>query len=537
MIDVILRNGTLFDGSGKSPSVGDVALKGDTVVSVGSPVAGEGRIEIDAKGLAVCPGFINMLSWATESLLYDGRSMSDIHQGVTLEVFGEGRSMGPLTDRMKRESQERQDDFRYDIEWTTLGEYLQHLEDRGVCPNVASFVGATTLRIHEIGYENRPPSKREMIRMEALVREAMEEGALGVGSSLIYTPAAFAATEELINLSKAAAPYSGLYITHLRSEANRLLEGVEEVITIAREAGIRAEIYHLKAAGPKNHSKLEAVMERIETARKEGLKITANMYPYTAGATALDTTMPPWVQEGGLKEWIGRLKTPSVRERVIREMRSNSEDWENLLALAGAENIVLGGFKNPDLRDLVGKTLAEVAGKRGVSPEETAMDLVVEDHSPVTATFFLMSEENVRRKLGLDWVSFGSDAESMAAEGKFLTRHPHPRAYGTFARVLGRYVRDERIVSLEEAIRRLTSLPAENLGLTDRGRLTEGYKADVVVFDPGAVRDNATYEDPHQYSTGVVHVFVNGVQVLKDGRHTGALPGRFVRGPGAMSLS
>ncbi|MFQ6676322.1 MAG: amidohydrolase family protein [Fidelibacterota bacterium] len=397
---------------------------------------------------------------------------------------------------------------------------------------MASFVGATTVRIHEVGYDNRPPSRGEMSRMRHLVAKAMEEGAMGVGSSLIYAPAAFASTEELIELCRVAASCGGMYITHLRSEANRLLEAVEEAIGIAREAGIRAEIYHLKAAGPRNHSKLEKVIETIESARKEGVDITADMYPYTAAATALDATMPPWVQEGGLERWIERLKNPDIRARVVEEMRSDSTEWENLLPLAGPENILLGGFEKRELAFLAGKTLAEVAKDRGRKAEETAVDLVTEDRSAVRATFFLMSEDNVRTKIGLEWMSFGSDAESVAPEGVFLNRHPHPRAYGTFARLLGKYVREERIISLEEAIRRLTVLPAENLRLKDRGCLKEGYKGDVVVFDPEAIRDNATYRDPHQYSTGVIHLFVNGVQVLKNGRHTGALPGRFVRGPG-----
>jgi N-acyl-D-amino-acid deacylase len=490
-------------------------------------------VEIDAAGLAVAPGFINMLSWATESLIADGRSQSDIRQGVTLEVFGEGWSMGPLNEAMRREMLERQGDIKYEIPWTTLGEYLEYLVRRGVSTNVASFVGATTVRIHVLGYENRPPTPEEMERMRQLVRQAMEEGALGVGSSLIYAPAFYASTEELIELCKVAAEYGGMYISHIRSEGNRLLEAIDELIRIAREAKIPAEIYHLKAAGRANWPKLDEAIRRIEAARAQGLRITANMYPYTAGATGLDAAMPPWVQEGGHRAWIERLKNPAIRQRVTREMRTPTDRWENLYLMAGSpENVLLVGFKNEALKPLIGKTLAEVARLRGRSPEDTIIDLVIEDDSRVGAVYFLMSEENVRKQIALPWMSFGSDAESLAPEGVFLKANPHPRAYGTFARVLGRYVREEKIIPLEEAIRRMTSLPAENLKLDRRGRLKVGYFADVVVFDPAKVQDHATYERPHQYATGVIHVFVNGVPVLRNGEHTGATPGRVVRGPG-----
>ncbi len=531
--DVVIRGGTIYDGSGSPPFVGDVALRGDTIAAIGSVGNARGRVEINAAGLAVAPGFINMLSWATESLIADGRSQSDIRQGVTLEVFGEGWSMGPLNEAMKREMLERQGDIKYDIPWTTLGEYLEYLVQRGVSPNVASFVGATTLRIHVLGYADRPPTPEELERMRQLVRQAMEEGALGVGSSLIYAPAFYASTEELIELCKVAAEYGGMYISHIRSEGNRLLEAVDELIRIAREAKIPAEIYHLKAAGRANWPKLEEAIRRIEAARAAGLRITANMYPYTAGATGLNAAMPPWVQEGGHRAWIERLKNPAIRERVKREMRTPTDRWENLYLMAGSpENVLLVGFKNEALKPLTGKTLAEVARLRGKSPEDTIIDLVIEDNSRVDTVYFLMSEENVKRQIALPWVSFGSDAESLAPEGVFLKSNPHPRAYGTFARVLGRYVREEKVIPLEEAIRRMTSLPAENLKLDRRGRLKVGYFADVVVFDPAKIQDHATYERPHQYATGVLHVFVNGVQVLKDGEHTGAKPGRVVRGPG-----
>jgi N-acyl-D-amino-acid deacylase len=531
--DVVIRGGTIYDGSGSPPFVGDLAIRGDTIAAIGSLGNARGRVEIDAAGLAVAPGFINMLSWATESLIADGRSQSDIRQGVTLEVFGEGWSMGPLNEAMRREMLERQGDIKYEIPWTTLGEYLEYLVRRGVSTNVASFVGATTVRIHVLGYENRPPTPEEMERMRQLVRQAMEEGALGVGSSLIYAPAFYASTEELIELCKVAAEYGGMYISHIRSEGNRLLEAIDELIRIAREAKIPAEIYHLKAAGRANWPKLDEAIRRIEAARAQGLRITANMYPYTAGATGLDAAMPPWVQEGGHRAWIERLKNPAIRQRVTREMRTPTDRWENLYLMAGSpENVLLVGFKNEALKPLTGKTLAEVARLRGRSPEDTIIDLVIEDDSRVGAVYFLMSEENVRKQIALPWMSFGSDAESLAPEGVFLKANPHPRAYGTFARVLGRYVREEKIIPLEEAIRRMTSLPAENLKLDRRGRLRVGYFADVVVFDPAKVQDHATYERPHQYATGVIHVFVNGVPVLRNGEHTGATPGRVVRGPG-----
>lgn len=531
--DVVIRGGTIYDGSGSPPFVGDLAIRGDTIAAIGSLGNARGRVEIDAAGLAVAPGFINMLSWATESLIADGRSQSDIRQGVTLEVFGEGWSMGPLNEAMRREMLERQGDIKYEIPWTTLGEYLECLVRRGVSTNVASFVGATTVRIHVLGYENRPPTPEEMERMRQLVRQAMEEGALGVGSSLIYAPAFYASTEELIELCKVAAEYGGMYISHIRSEGNRLLEAIDELIRIAREAKIPAEIYHLKAAGRANWPKLDEAIRRIEAARAQGLRITANMYPYTAGATGLDAAMPPWVQEGGHRAWIERLKNPAIRQRVTREMRTPTDRWENLYLMAGSpENVLLVGFKNEALKPLTGKTLAEVARLRGRSPEDTIIDLVIEDDSRVGAVYFLMSEENVRKQIALPWMSFGSDAESLAPEGVFLKANPHPRAYGTFARVLGRYVREEKIIPLEEAIRRMTSLPAENLKLDRRGRLKVGYFADVVVFDPAKVQDHATYERPHQYATGVIHVFVNGVPVLRNGEHTGATPGRVVRGPG-----
>ena len=531
--DVIIRNGSIYDGSGSPPFTGDVAFRGDTIVAIGKLREARGKTEIDATGLAVAPGFINMLSWATESLIRDGRSQSDIRQGVTLEIFGEGESMGPLNGRMKKEMAEAQGDINYGIVWSTLDEYLEYLVRLGVSPNVASFVGATTVRVHEIGYQDRAPTAEELERMRKLVRQAMEQGALGVGSSLIYAPAFYAKTDELIALAKVAGEYGGMYISHLRSEGNRFLEALDELIAIAREAGCSAEVYHLKAAGASNWSKLDSAIQRIEAARKAGLKITADMYTYTAGATGLDAAMPPWVQEGGYNAWAGRLKDPVVRERVKKEMSTPTGAWENLYLAAGSpEKVLLVGFKSEALKPLTGKTLAEVAALRGKSPEETAMDLVIEDGSRVGTVYFLMSEENIRKQLKLPWVSFDSDAASLAPEGVFLKSNPHPRAYGNFARLLGKYVRDERIIPLEDAVRRLSGFPAENLKLDRRGFLREGYFADVVVFDPSKIKDTATYDQPHRYSTGMIDVFVNGTQVLKQGEHTNAKPGRVVRGPG-----
>ncbi|MEE8256403.1 MAG: D-aminoacylase [Acidobacteriota bacterium] len=524
--DVIIRNGTIYDGSGDAPFLGDVAIRGDVIAEVGKLTAARGETEIDAGGLAVAPGFINMLSWAVDELLVDPRSQSDIRQGVTLEVFGEGSSWGPWNDSMKEERREGQGDIKYEIEWTTLGEYLEYLERRGVATNVSSFVGATTLRVHEVGYEDRRPTPEELDRMRALVRQAMEEGALGVGSSLIYSPAYYAKTDELVELCKVAAEYDGAYISHIRSEGEHFLEAVDELITIARRAGIRAEIYHLKASLESNWSKMDQVIQKVEAARKEGLPITADMYLYTATSTGLDALMPPWVQEGGHDAWVERLKDPAIRARLKNDNEFGFDE-------RSPKDVLLVSFKNDALKRLTGKTLAEVAASRGTSPEDTVMDLVIEDDSRVGVVYTsVMSEENIRKQIRLPWVSFGSDGGSMAPEGVFLKSGTHPRAYGNFARLLGKYVREEKVIPLEEAIRRLTSFPATNLKIKQRGRLAPGYFADVVVFDPATIQDHATFEKPHQYSTGVRHVFVNGTQVLKDGEHTGATPGRFVRGPG-----
>ncbi len=535
--EIVLRHGTLYDGSGAAPVPGDLAIEGDSIAAIGDLHGARGRAEIDVTGMAVAPGFINMLSWATEALIEDGRSQGDIRQGVTLEVMGEGESMGPWSDTMKADAVRHMGDIKYDIKWTSLGEYLDYLTTRGISPNVASFVGATTVRIHELGYQNRPPTPAELERMQALVRQAMEEGALGVGSSLIYAPAFYAKTDELIALCQAAAPYHGMYISHLRSEGNRLLEAVDELITISKTAGLPAEIYHLKAAGASNWGKMDGVIRKVDSARAAGVRVTADMYTYPAGATGLDASMPPWVQEGGYEAWAKRLTDPAIRARVKREMSTPTDQWENLyLATGSPDKVLLVGFKADSLKPLTGKTLAEVSRMRGTSPEETAMDLVIADGSRVGTVYFLMSENNIRKEIALPWVSFASDAESMAPEGVFLKSNPHPRAYGNFARLLGKYVREENVTPLAEAVRRLTSLPAQNLGIHRRGSLQPGNYADVVVFNPVTIIDHATFDQPHQYSTGVVHLFVNGVQVLKDGEHTGAKPGRVVRGPGWRGL-
>jgi N-acyl-D-amino-acid deacylase len=522
--DVVIRNGMIYDGSGGEGKRADLAIRDDKIVEIGPFGDAHAKTEIDASGLAVAPGFINMLSWAADTLLVDGHSQSDIRQGVTLEVFGEGLSMGPLNDAMKKEMVEQQGDVKFDVRWTKLSEYLDHVTRKGVSPNVASFVGATTVRVHVLGYADRAPSAKELEAMKGLVREAMKEGALGVGSSLIYAPASFAKTDELIELAKVAGEYGGIYISHIRGEGASLLDAVDELIHIAREAKVPAEIYHLKAAGTPNWNKLDAVIQKVEAAQKEGLRITADMYLYAASSTGLDAAMPTWVQEGGLKAWIGRLKDPVIRERLRKEM---PEEWNK--AGRKAEKTLLISFKNESLKNLTGKTLAEVARERKKSALDTAMDLVVEDGSRVGVVYFSMSEENIKKEVKLPWVSFGSDAESIKPEGVFIKSNIHPRAYGNFARLLGRYVRDEKLVPLKEAIRRLTSFPAKNLNLDRRGLLKPGYFADVVVFNPDKIQDHATYEKPHQYSTGVQHVFVNGVAVLKNSEHTGATPGRVLR--------
>jgi N-acyl-D-amino-acid deacylase len=531
--DVVIRGGTVYDGTGSPGRNVDVAITGDRIATIGDLGSAQARTIVDAKGLAVAPGFINMLSWATESLLADGRSQGDIRQGVTLEIFGEGSSMGPLNDAMKKRIVEEMGDIKYEITWTTLSEYLRELERRGISTNVASFVGATTIREHVIGLEDKKPTPEQLDRMRALVRQEMEAGALGIGSSLIYAPAFYASTEELIELCKVAAQYRGKYISHMRSEGNRLVEAVEELMRISREANIPAEIYHLKAAGKANWQKMDTVIAMVEKARAAGQKITADMYTYPAGATGLDAAMPPWVLDGGYEEAYKRLKDPATRKKIASAITTPSNAWENLFLAAGSpDRVLLVEFKNEALKPLTGKSLAEVAKLRGESVTDTIMNLVLEDRSRVGTVYFMMSEDNIRKQIRLPWVSFGSDAASMAPEPPFTKSNAHPRAYGNFARVLGRYVRDEKVMSIEEAVRKLSGLPATNLELDRRGFLRAGMFADVVVFDPARIDDRATFEKPHQYAVGMTHVFVNGTQVLKDGEHTGAKPGRAVYGPG-----
>ncbi len=531
--DTIIRNGMIYDGNGGEPYKGDIGIKNDTIAFIGDLSKASAKNETDAGGNAVAPGFINMLSWATESLIEDGRSQSDIRQGVTLEVMGEGWSMGPLNEAMKKQQQESQSDIKYKIEWNTLGEYLNFLEKKGVSCNIASFIGATTVRMHVIGEDNRDPTPAESDSMKLLVRQAMEEGAMGVGTSLIYPPAFFAKTNELIELCKVASSYGGSYISHMRSEGDKLHEAVEELITIAREANIHAEIYHLKAAGKDNWNKMDSVIRRVERARAEGINVTADMYTYIAGGTGLTATMPPTLQDGGFGKLRERLQDPVIRKQLAKEMNSKTDKWENFFYSVGTpENILVVGFKQDSLKKYTGKTLAQLAKLFGKSPEETAMDLIIKDSTRVECIYFLMSEDNVKKQVAIPWVSFGSDEGSYTSEGIFLKSNAHPRAYGNFTRVLGKYVREEKLISLQEAIRKLAKLPATNLKIKNRGEIKKGNYADIVIFDPAKVKDNATFEKPHQYAEGMIHVFVNGIQVLKDGEHTGAKPGRFVKGPG-----
>jgi len=531
--DVIIKGGAVYDGTGGEVQRVDLAIKSDRIAGLGDSKDASAKTIVNASGLAVAPGFINMLSWSTESLIQDGRSQSEIRQGVTTEIMGEGESMGPMNDRVREFMLKQQADIKYDITWKTLTEYLQFLEKRGISCNVASFIGATTIRQNVIGFDDRPPTPQELDQMRELVRKEMEAGALGIGTSLIYPPAFYAKTDELIELCKVAAKYKGKYISHMRSEGNQLLEAFDELLRIAREAKIPAEVYHIKAAGQKNWPKLDEFLSQIEAARKEGLNIRANMYTYTAAGTGLDACFPPWTEDGGYEALFKRLRDPATREKIKAEVKIDSDKWENLYLGAGSpDKILLAAFKSDKLKSLTGKTLAEVAKMRGKDPIATAMDLVAEDESRIGTIYYVMSEENVKKELAKPWISFGSDEASQAPEGPFLKSNPHPRAYGNFARVLGKYVRDEKVITLPEAIRRLSALPASNLGLDHRGFLKEGMFADVVVFDPATIADHATFEKPHQYATDVKHVFVNGVQVIKDGEHTNAKPGRALWGPG-----
>ena len=529
---VLIRGGTIYDGSGNAPYVGDVALQGDKIVYVGPRAPGRAARTIDASGKAVSPGFINMLSWAVESLIADGRGMSDTYQGVTLEVFGEGNSMGPYTPAMKQLEIKRQGDIKFPIRWTTLGQYLEFLQRKGVTPNVASFVGATTVRVHELGEKDVDPTPAQLARMRALVRAAMKEGALGVGSALIYAPATYAETPELTALVNEAGKCGGMYISHIRDEGPKLLEAIDELVTISRDGHAPAEIYHYKQAGKDNWGKIDAAIARVNDARARGQRITADMYTYAASSTGFDAAFPTWMQDGGLEAWVKRLKDPAIRARAVAEMKGPTGTENAKLVVDDPDKVLLVGFKTDKLKPLTGKTLGEVARQRGKPPEEVAADLIVEDGTRIQVVYFSMSDDNVKREIGLPWMSFGADAASQAPEGVFLKSSTHPRAYGNVARLLGHWVRDEHAATLQDAIRRLTSLPATNLAIRQRGWLKPGYYADVVVFDPATIRDNATYAKPQQLATGVDDVFVNGVQVLKDGTHTGAKPGRVVRGPG-----
>lgn len=533
--DVIIKNGTIYDGSGGEPFKADVGITGDKVAAIGNLSKAKAKQIVDATGLAVAPGFINMLSWSVESMIIDPRSMGELKQGITTQIFGEGDSMGPLNDRMKKQAKEDQGDFKYEIEWTTLAEYLKFLEKRGVSQNVASFIGATTIRQYVIGDEDKQPTTEQLEQMRELVRQEMEAGALGIGSSLIYAPAFYAKTEELIEMCKVAAKYKGKYISHIRSEGNQFIEAVEELLRISREAKIPAEIYHLKAAGKNNWAKIDKVLAMVEDARKKGMKITADMYTYPAGLTGLDASIPPWALDGGYDALFKRLKDPETRKKILDEMRTPTNKWENLYMAAGSpERVLFSGFKSDKLKPLTGKTLAEVAKMRGTDPENTILDLMFEDKSRVDTIYFIINEDNIKKQIKYSWVSFGSDASSQAPEGIFLKANPHPRAYGTFARLLGKYVREEKIITLQEAIRRLSGLPATNLGLDRRGFLKKDYFADVVIFDPNTIADKATFEKPHQYSVGVRDVFVNGTQVLKNGEHTGSFSGRALWGLGKV---
>ena len=535
VFDVLIKNGIVYDGTGTPGKRVDVGIRADKIVAVGNLSKAKAQTIIDAKNLAVAPGFINMLSWSTESLIVDGRSLGELKQGVTTQIMGEGWSMGPLNDRLKKMTVDEQGDIKYSVEWTTLADYLKYLEQRGVSQNVGSFIGATTIRQYVLGDADVQPTPAQLEQMRELVRDEMQHGALGIGSSLIYAPAFYAKTEELIELCKVAAKYKGKYISHIRNEANKLPEAVEELIRISREAGLPAEIYHLKAAGTQNWTKMNKVIAMVEAARREGLKITADMYTYPAGATGLNASLPPWALDGGYEELYKRLQDPATRRKIAEAVRTPTDEWENLYINAGSpDRVLLSGFKSEKLKPLTGKTLAEVAKMRGTDPVETIMDLMLEDRSRVDAIYFQMSEENIKKQIRLPWVSFGSDGASMAPEGVFLKSSTHPRAYGNFARLLGKYVREEKVISLAEAVRRLSGLPATNLGLEGRGFLKKGMFADIVIFDPNTIADRATFEKPHQYAVGVRDVFVNGVQVLKNGEHTEAKPGRAVWGPGKV---
>ncbi len=530
--DTIIRNGIIYDGSGGEPFKGDIAINADSIAAIGDLKDAKATNETDAKGMAVAPGFINMMGHSEESLIQDGRSQSDLRQGVTTEIFGEF-SMGPINAKMKKQQQEGQGDIKYDVNWNSLGEYMNMLEKKGISCNIASFVGTGVVRTYVIGEDNKAPTAVQLDSMKLLVAQAMQEGALGVTNALIYPTDFFAKTDELIALSKEAAKYGGTYSSHMRSEGNKLLEAVEELITISKEAKIPAEIFHLKAAGKSNWGKMDSVIKRVEKARAEGLDVTADMYTYLAGATGMTSAFPPTLQDGGFGKLWQRLHDPVIRKQMIKAMNTDATDWENLYYGAnGARNVLLLAFKQDSLKKYTGKTLAEVATLLNKTPEETAMDLIIQDSTRVGVAYFLMNEDNVKKQVALPWVSFGSDEASYTTEGVFLKSNAHPRAYGNFARVLGKYSRDEKVVALKDAIKKLANVPAKHLKLLKRGELKAGNYADIIIFDPATIADHSTFDKPHQYATGVTDVFVNGVQVLKDGEHTNAKPGRFVKGPG-----
>ncbi len=530
--DTIIRNGLVYDGNGGEPYKADIAILNDSIAFIGDLSKATAKNELDAKGLAVAPGFINMMGHSEESLFQDGRAQSDIRQGVTTEIFGES-SFGPLNANMKNQMQNGQGDVKYNVSWNTLGEYMQVLEKKGIAPNIASFVGSGAVRQYVIGEANIAPTPAQLDSMKLLVGEAMQQGALGLTNALIYPVDFFAKTDELIALAKEASKYGGTYSSHMRSEGNKILEAVEELITISKEANIPAEIFHLKAGGKDNWPKMDSVIKRVERARKEGLDITSDMYTYLAGATGMTSAFPPTLQDGGFGKLRERLQNPKIRAEMKIAMNTNAQGWENLYyGAGGAEHVLLLGFKQDSLKKFTGKTLAEAAKMRNSTPEETAMDLIVQDSTRVGVAYFLMSEENVKKQVALPWISFGSDEGSYTTEGVFLKSNAHPRAYGNFARVIGHYVRDEKVLTLQTAIQKLANLPAKHLKLQKRGELKTGYFADIVIFDPAKVKDNATFEKPHQYADGMEDVFVNGIAVFKNGEPTGNAAGRFVKGPG-----
>jgi len=522
--DLVIKNGTIIDGSGGESFVSDIAIKNGKIHRIENNISGTNSSEIDASGQIVAPGFIDILSWASGPIVYDGEVQSVVCQGITTAIFGEGWSMGPVNETVREEMRSMWKEYNIPYDWKTLADYLKFVEKQGTSVNIASFVGATTVRLYVIGNEDRLATPEEMKQMKELVRIEMEAGALGVASSLVYTPAFYADTEELIELSKTAAEYGGIYISHILGEGADLIEAMEELITITEKAKIPAEIYHLKAAGKENWNKLDDAIALIEEARKRGLDITADIYPYTAGATGLDAMLPPWSKEGGTPALIKRLKQKSTREKIKKEILTSTSGWENFYWMAGGGEGILVSYlaKNKEFQ---GKSIADIADILKKDEIDTIFDLLIEEDGFGGGIFFLMSEENVTKKMQLPWVSFCTDEDAYKLTGLMSNRNPHPRAYGTFPRILGKYVREESALTLEEAIRKMSALPAEKLGLKDRGRIEKDLAADIVIFDPETVIDKATYNEPHQFPEGINYVIVNGKIVVKDGIHTGAKPG------------